>query len=195
MKNKMKSKKFYKELLNKFYNSEKELREAVIEILQAKKKGFKFDWENGEAPSFPSCSFDEDLTDTYIAKIWYDGLVKANLHAYYLADDSEDVDLGDEVAVDWADILDNLLSKLPDNGNKDGDFYHVADLQLYSHLRACYGYRGGPMFNDEDPEYDNIGGMQLCYDEGNEEIRLSDGTFWSELPNEVKHYILDKFMN
>ena len=75
--------------------------------------GIVFDWENGNAPSICSLQFSDDVADSYIAKIWYDkGLIKTNLHAYYLGDDRENIDLESECNVDYEDILDFLICEL-----------------------------------------------------------------------------------
>jgi len=89
------------------------VKNAVLIALQEHGKAVEFDYDNGDAPSINVGCFDDDVTDAYITKIWADGgLVKANLHAYYLGDDREDIDLGDEClgASDWADILDYVIS-------------------------------------------------------------------------------------
>ena len=75
--------------------------------------GVEFDWEDGSAPSICSLQFGDDVADSYITKIWYDkGLVKVNLHAYYVGDDRENIDLADECNVDYEDILDYLACEL-----------------------------------------------------------------------------------
>lgn len=85
------------------------VREAVSEILD-EKGVVSFDWENGEAPSFASTQFDEDYADSYIAKLYKEGsIIYADLHAYYKEDDIERVELAEETAVDWIDILDKLI--------------------------------------------------------------------------------------
>ena len=104
----------YKDLINKAREINNECQNAVREIL-AKKTQITFDWENSDAPSISSMNFDEDITDAYITKIWLDdgmnGIVKVNLHAYYLGEDKEDIDLNDEI-VEWDEILDYLIDKL-----------------------------------------------------------------------------------
>lgn len=103
----MKTKEQYEALVNQASKINEKARKSVIEIV--KKKGpIDFDWEDGDAPSIASrvSDFDDDITDVFITKIWYDGLLYANLHANYLCEDLEEIDLCDEVGVNWADILD-----------------------------------------------------------------------------------------
>jgi len=79
--------------------------------------GIVFDWEEESAPSICSLQFDDDVADSYITKIWYDkGLIKVNLHAYYVGDDRENIDLASECNVDYEDILDFLADELEDRG-------------------------------------------------------------------------------
>lgn len=105
----MKTKEEYEKFIKDAFNVSKTARENVIEIL--KEKGpIEFDWDNCDAPSIPSTQFEDDLADSYITKIWYDGLIKVNLHAYYLGEDLENIDLGDETCVDWVDLLEWVVS-------------------------------------------------------------------------------------
>ena len=94
-----------------YFQTIKKMEYAVRQLLREKGEPVEFDWENGNAPSYASCSFNSDLTDVYITKIWLDenGIIRVNLHAYYLGEDKEDVDLHDDTCVDWQDILTHLL--------------------------------------------------------------------------------------
>lgn len=75
--------------------------------------GVEFDWEDSNAPSICSLQFGDDVADSYITKIWYDkGLIKVNLHAYYVGDDRENIDLASECNVDYEDILYYLISEI-----------------------------------------------------------------------------------
>lgn len=75
--------------------------------------GIVFDWEDCCAPSICSLQFGDDVADSYITKIWYDrGLIKVNLHAYYVGDDRENIDLASECNVDYEDILACLTCEL-----------------------------------------------------------------------------------
>jgi hypothetical protein len=79
--------------------------------------GVEFDWEDCSAPSICSLQFGDDVADSYITKIWYDkGLIKVNLHAYYVGDDRENIDLASECNVDYEDILDYLACELEERG-------------------------------------------------------------------------------
>ena len=90
------------------------VREAVSEILD-EKGTVSFDWEDGEAPSFASTQFGEDYADSYITKLYRkDSTIYADLHAYYKEDDLERVELAEETAVDWIDILDKLIENAID---------------------------------------------------------------------------------
>ena len=106
----METKEFYEKKIKQHYKFMGNVRQYVKDILKEKGGSVTFDWESCEAPSYASGKYAEDLTDVYyITKIYLDGdLIKADLHAYYLGDDLKDVDLCDEVDVDWVDILDNL---------------------------------------------------------------------------------------
>lgn len=75
--------------------------------------GLEYEWEYSDAPSIASTQFGDDLADCYVTKIWLDrGLVKVNLHAYYLGEDREGIDLNDECNVDWEDLLCYLVNEL-----------------------------------------------------------------------------------
>lgn len=90
----------------------KQMEKAVRYILRKKGEPVEFDLENSNAPSYASGSFQEDLTDVYITKIWVDehGSIRVNLYAYYLDGKTlEDISLCDEVCVNWQDILEHLL--------------------------------------------------------------------------------------
>lgn len=81
--------------------------------------GVEFDWEEEGAPSIDSLQFGDDVADSYITKIWYDkGLIMVNLHAYYVGDDRENIDLSCECNVDYEDILDWLTGELEERGDK-----------------------------------------------------------------------------
>ena len=96
-------------------NLTRNLKDAVEDALMKIGHAVEFDWENEGAPSLSSCQFDDDLTDACITKIWFEeGLIKVNLHAYYLGDDRENISLDDECDVDYADILSNLIEEIPE---------------------------------------------------------------------------------
>ena len=81
--------------------------------------GVEFDWENSEPPCISSLQFGDDFTDCYITKIWCaDGHVMVNLHAFYLGEDQENVDLKCEGSVDYADILGYLICELDEKEDK-----------------------------------------------------------------------------
>ncbi len=90
------------------------VKECLVKLgATDKEHGVEFDWEDGSAPSICSLHFGDDVADSYITKIWYDkGLIKVNLHAYYVVDDRENIDLASECNVDYEDILDYLACEL-----------------------------------------------------------------------------------
>jgi hypothetical protein len=70
----------------------------------------------GDAPSTVSMQFQDDIADCYITKLWVgeDGKVYADLFAYYIQEDMENVCLNDDGGTDWATIIDFLvLGTLP----------------------------------------------------------------------------------
>ena len=75
---------------------------------------------------------------------------------------------------------------------KNIDFGEVEERMLH-HLRNCYPITSEMKERDEEPIWDCIGGMMLCYDEGNEVIRTGDWQFWHDLPIEVRQYVIQKF--
>ena len=88
-------------------------KKLVKEVLNELGGSMEFDWEVRDTPSINSGVFEDDVTDCYITKIYLDhDLVMANLHAYYLNEDADGIDLADEVDTDWVDILDYLVSEL-----------------------------------------------------------------------------------
>lgn len=109
----MKTKEQYKEFIKKSMKTQKTIQEAsrfdVANILKEKGK-IEFNWEDGDAPSFASSLFKDDITDAYIASLSIDGdIIYADLHAYYLDDDICGVDLAEELDTDWLDILDHII--------------------------------------------------------------------------------------
>jgi hypothetical protein len=107
-----------RKLINQAIAIRNDIKAAIKECLVKlgatdEEHGVVFDWEDGSAPSICSLQFGDDIADSYITKIWYDkGLVKVNLHAYYVVDDRESIDLACECNVDYEDILDYLASEL-----------------------------------------------------------------------------------
>lgn len=107
----------YQVLVNISRNLAPQMKASLLSLLEQVGKPIKFDWENGSAPSIASSQFDDDITDCYVSKVWAEnGLVKANLHAYYLGDDRDDIDLGDEClgVDDYTDIMEYVLASIAD---------------------------------------------------------------------------------
>ena len=103
------------QLIEKSAEIRNAIKDAVKECLVKIGHPVYFDWDNNNAPSIASINFDDDLADSYITKIWYDnGLVMVNLHAYYLGEDTENIDLSRECNVDWEDILSYLIELIDD---------------------------------------------------------------------------------
>ena len=55
--------------------------------------------------------FQDDIADCYITKLWVgeDRQVYADLFAYYIQEDMENVCLNDDSNTDWATIIDYLV--------------------------------------------------------------------------------------
>jgi len=71
----------------------------------------EFDWENGDAPSIVSMQFGEDVADCHVKALYMDGdTLYADLHAYYLDDDMDGVDLANDEIVDWCSLLQEISS-------------------------------------------------------------------------------------
>lgn len=70
-----------------------------------------FDMDCGDAPSTVSMQFQDDIADCYITKMWVaeNGEVYADLYAYYLQEDMENVCLNDDGNTDWATIIEYLV--------------------------------------------------------------------------------------
>ena len=70
-----------------------------------------FDVDCGDAPSTVSMQFQDDIADCYITKMWVgeDKKVYADLYAYYIQEDMENVCLNDDGGTDWATIIDFLV--------------------------------------------------------------------------------------
>ena len=94
----------------------------VLEILGAtsKDKAITWDWEEEDAPCIETDCFDDDITDTYVTAMWLDGkAIMVNLHAYYKADDKEDVMLSNVICGDdYLEILGYLEGLMPDEDEK-----------------------------------------------------------------------------
>lgn len=113
-----------RKLIEQAASIRKEIIAAINECLVKlgatdEEHGIVFDWEDCSAPSICSLQFGDDVADSYITKIWYDrGLIMVNLHAYYIGDDRENIDLASECNVDYEDILDYLACELEERGDK-----------------------------------------------------------------------------
>ena len=86
---------------------QKQAYKLLVDELQMQENNeITFEWGGGNAPSIVSTMFDDDITDCYITKLRTDGRdVFADLYAYYIGDDMENVFLADEINVDWIEIL------------------------------------------------------------------------------------------
>jgi len=114
----MESTKEMKECIKREEEAQMDAKSYVEEILSEKGE-FEFDWEDSDAPSLVSTTFDDDITDAYITRLWAEKtdeeniVIYANLHACYIGDEAERVSLGhDECNVDWCDILWWLLEMI-----------------------------------------------------------------------------------
>lgn len=121
---------------------------------------------------------DDDWTDEDKVSAAADNIIHNGIDNYLCMDNV--IDIADD-------------TECPYDPKKDFD-YNEAERLLEQHLNACYPLTSEMKEADEDPDWDCIGGMQLCYDEGNEEIRTGNWQFWHELPFEIRQYVLQKFM-
>ncbi len=107
----MKTYEEYRQLIDDARQLQDKALKGCLDIMK-ERKFIKFDWEEGDAPSIPSITFQDDIADSYITTMWMsgEGKLKASLHAYYLCRDNPEVNLiADEVYVDWVDLLSWLL--------------------------------------------------------------------------------------
>lgn len=97
----------YKQTLNEYKRLEETAKEQIKEILSKKSDNkVEFNWEECEAPSYASGQFTEDVVDVYIKRVYLLGdLIIADLHAYYLGEDTGHVELACEPYMDWFDLL------------------------------------------------------------------------------------------
>ena len=111
----MKTKEEYKQFIKDGYEIQRNARLELCKLLN-EHGPIEFDWENDSAPSIASTQFEDDLADCYVTKLWANGdseYVYADLHAYYLGEDAENVDLvSDECNIDWLDLLDWVVEKV-----------------------------------------------------------------------------------
>ena len=111
----MKTKEEYKQFIKDGYEIQRNARLELCKLLN-EHGPIEFDWENDSAPSIASTQFEDDLADCYVTKLWANGdseYVYADLHAYYLGEDAENVDLvSDECNIDWLDLLDWVVGKV-----------------------------------------------------------------------------------
>lgn len=97
----------YEQTLNEYKRLEETAKKQIKEIL-SKKRGEKveFNWEECDAPSYASGKIKEDVVDVYIKRVYLLGnLIMADLHAYYLGEDTGFIDLACEPYMDWFDLL------------------------------------------------------------------------------------------
>lgn len=89
---------------DEYYKARDKAKQVLWDIVK-ERGSIEFDYEAGDAPSIASSIFQDDLTDAYIKRLWWNrGIVKADLYAYYLGMD-DTTDLECELEADYADIL------------------------------------------------------------------------------------------
>lgn len=104
----------YKQFIKDGYEVQRTARLELCKLLH-EHGPMEFDWENSEAPSIASTQFEDDLADCYVTKMYNigDECVYADLHAYYLGEDKQNVDLvNDECNIDWLDLLDWVVERV-----------------------------------------------------------------------------------
>jgi len=99
--------------VNRGYNMQKRAKKMCIALLSDTKdfptNSIVFNLDEVDAPSYASGQFDDDVTDCSITKVYVEnGVLKADLHAYYFGEDTNGVDLTDELNVDYIEILDYI---------------------------------------------------------------------------------------
>ena len=109
----MNTKEEFKQFIEDGYNVQRKARLEMCKLLN-EHGPIEFDWEDCDAPSIASTQFEDDLADCYVGKLWAEGeYAYADLHAYYLGEDVENVDLvNDECNVDWLDLLDWVVDRV-----------------------------------------------------------------------------------
>ena len=109
----MNTKEEYQQFIKDGYDLQRKARLETCKLLN-EHGPIEFDWKNSDAPSIASTQFEDDLADCYVTKLWAKGEYPyADLHAYYLGEDRENVDLvNDECNIDWLDLLDWVVYKV-----------------------------------------------------------------------------------
>lgn len=89
---------------DEYFMARNKAKQVLWDIVK-ERGSIEFDYEAGDTPSIASSIFQDDLTDAYINRLWWDrGIVKADLYAYYLGM-HDTTDLECEPEADFADIL------------------------------------------------------------------------------------------
>lgn len=157
-----------KEITTNFENLESKALATIKALVDDRGGRIEFDWENGNAPSIDSMLFTDDVADSYIKALHTDGeMLYADLHAYYLGEDLDDVNIINNENVCWCSLLNDLLPYLMfphrylvnvlgkdgysfmveidedmDEAVKCGDYYDIIELANKAEL-----------FNDEEDVY------------------------------------------
>lgn len=157
-----------KEITTNFENLESKALATIKALVDDRGGRIEFDWENGDAPSIDSMQFICDVADSYIKALHTDGeMLYADLHAYYLKEDLDDVNIINNENICWCSLLNDLLPYLTfphyylvnvlgkdgysfmveidedmDEAVKCGDYYNIIEIAYKAEL-----------FNDEDDAY------------------------------------------
>lgn len=142
---------------------------ATIKALVDERGGrIEFDWENSDAPSIDSMQFSDDVADSYIKALHTDGtMLYADLHAYYLGEDMDDVNIINDENVCWCSLLNDLLPYLTFPHHylvnvlgKDGYSFMVEIAEDMDEAVKCGDYHDiielaskADLFNDKDDVY------------------------------------------
>lgn len=100
-------------ILERFVKLEKESLSTIKSIVDERGGRVTFDHENGKAPSIESMSFQEDIADCYVKSLYMEGgVLYADLHACYLGEGMDGVDLENDESVHWGSLLTDMLPYL-----------------------------------------------------------------------------------
>lgn len=75
--------------------------------------------------------------------------------------------------------------------------HNEKEHNLWVYLRSCHCLTSAEKACNEEPNYFELMGNKLYYDEGNEEIKVNNGLggeyFWSELSDDERIQLVDEY--